>query len=119
MAAKAAIVLLAGAENPEGLGRVVNALTTAKEFKQEGDEVTVILDGAGTTVVRDLTKPDHKYSRLFAEVRDVIGGACAYCSKAYGVGTEVEREQITLLDDFDEHPSIRTFAVEGYLILTF
>lgn len=62
MAAKAAIVLLAGTETAEGLGRVVNSLTTAKEFREKGDEATVILDGAETTVVRDLTKPDDKYA---------------------------------------------------------
>ena len=33
---KAAIVTLADTESNEGLGRVVNALSVAKEFKEEG-----------------------------------------------------------------------------------
>ena len=45
---KAAIVVLADTETKEGLGRVANALTSAKEFKEEDHEVTVIFDGAGT-----------------------------------------------------------------------
>jgi hypothetical protein len=44
--AKAAIVVLADTETSGELGRVVNALTTAKELKQEGDEVAVVFDGA-------------------------------------------------------------------------
>ena len=46
--AKAAIVLLAGTDTPSDTGRMVNALTSAREFIEAGDEVTVVLDGAGT-----------------------------------------------------------------------
>lgn len=43
---KAAIVLLAGTEGYEAMGRMANALFAVKEFKQAGDEVQLILDGA-------------------------------------------------------------------------
>lgn len=46
--AKVAIVVLAGTETHEGLGRVVNALEAAKELKEGNDEVRIIFDGAGT-----------------------------------------------------------------------
>jgi hypothetical protein len=45
---KAAIVLLADTETKEGLGRMSNALTSVREFKEENQEVTLIFDGAGT-----------------------------------------------------------------------
>ena len=45
---KAAIVILADTESKEGLGRMANALTVAKEFKEEGHKVNVVFDGAGT-----------------------------------------------------------------------
>ena len=50
--AKAATIIFADTDRPEGLGRVVNALTTVKEFKEAGDEAVVIFDGAGTKWVR-------------------------------------------------------------------
>jgi len=45
--AKAAIVLLADNETPDGTGRMANALTTAREFAEAGDDVRIIFDGAG------------------------------------------------------------------------
>jgi hypothetical protein len=53
--AKAAIVILADTESKEGLGRVANALTAAKEFKEEEHEVTVVFDGAGTKWVGEIS----------------------------------------------------------------
>jgi hypothetical protein len=61
--ARAAIVVLAGTESKEDLGWVANALTSAKEFKEENLEVTVIFDGAGTKRIGVLSDPDHKYTR--------------------------------------------------------
>jgi hypothetical protein len=81
--AKAAIVVLADTETSGELGRVVNALTTAKELKQEGDEVAVVFDGAGTRWVPALFDPEHRYHQLLEAVRDRISGACAYCANAF------------------------------------
>ncbi len=43
--AKAALVVLADTDSREGLGRIANALVTAQEFDQAGDEVTIVFDG--------------------------------------------------------------------------
>jgi len=117
--AKAAIVVLADTEAAGELGRVVNALTTAKEFKESGDEVAVVFDGAGTKWIPELADEAHKYSDLFAEVRDRIAGACDYCSAAYGVKEEVIEAGIELLADYDNHPSLHGYAERGYQVITF
>src|SRR5919197_1438000 len=101
---KAAIVVLADTEGTGDLGRVVNALTTAKEFKEAGDEVAVVFDGAGTKWIPELSSPEHKYSGLFGEVRDKVAGACEYCSKAFGVRDEVVAEGVELLGEYEHHP---------------
>jgi hypothetical protein len=79
---KAAIVALADTETAGDLGRVVNALTTAKEFKEVDDDLAIVFDGAGTKWIPELAGTDHRNGGLFGEVRDKISGACAYCSKA-------------------------------------
>jgi hypothetical protein len=116
---KAAIIVLAGAETREGLGRVVNALTTAKEFAEHGDEVVVVFDGAGTIWIPELAEPGHRYHDLFESVRGSISGACEYCAAAYSVTAEVEEAGIALLDEYAQHPSLRTLAVDGYTVMTF
>ena len=116
---KAAIIVLADTETAGELGRVVNALTTAKELKQEGDKVVVVFDGAGTKWIPALSDPDHRYHELLESLRDRVSGACAYCAKAYGVCEDVEQSGVELLDEFDEHPSLRGYLADGYAVITF
>ena len=116
---KAALVVLADTEARDGLGRVVNAMITAKELKESGDEVALLFDGAGTKWVGVLSEDEHRYHRLFQDVRDRIVGARAYCARAFGATEDVEEAGVELLDDFEEHPSLRSFLADGYHVLTF
>lgn len=117
--AKVGVVLLADTESHGDMGRMVNALTSAREFKDGGDEVTIILDGAGTKWVAELSSPEHRYNREFAEVKDRVAGACAYCSRAFGVTEAVEAAGVPLLRDYADHPSLKRLIDDGYQILTF
>lgn len=116
---KAAIILFADTDRPEGMGRMANALTSAREFKEAGDEIVVIFDGAGVKWAAELADDGHKYHGLFEEVRDVVAGACVYCARAYGVKDDVEAANVPFLDDYRGHPSIRTLVAEGNEIITF
>ena len=90
-------VVFADTGSPEGLGLVVNALTTAQEFSEAGNGVVVVFDGAG----------------------DVLAGACSYYAKAYGVKDAVEDAGVELLEDYKGHPSLHRLVTEGYEIVTF
>ncbi|NIR51656.1 DsrE family protein [candidate division KSB1 bacterium] len=117
--AKVAVVVLADTESPGDLGRGVNAMMTAKELKENNDEVQIVFDGAGTKWVPTLSNSEHKYHDLFASVRDEIAGVCSYCASAYGVKNGVQTSGVQLLEDFEEHPSLRKYITEGYQIITF
>ncbi len=115
-----AILVLAGIETKADFGRVVNALQIARELNESGDQVTVIFDGAGTQWVPALSNEEHKYHKLFLQTRSVVAGACAYCAGAYGVKEEIEKlAQVSLIDEFDGHPSIRKLLSNGYRVITF
>ena len=116
---KAAIILFADAETSEGTGRMANALTTAKEFTDAGDESVLLFDGAGVRWIPPLADSDNEYHRLFEDVRGVIAGACVYCARAYAVRDEIEAAGIPFLDEFRGHPSIHRLVKEGYEIITF
>lgn len=119
--AKTALIVFAGTDGHSDLGRVFNALETAKEFKEdgEGDDVELIFDGAGTEWVPELENPEHDAHELYASVKDVVAGACKFCSKSFGVYQEIEETDVEFLDDFDGHPSIKTLIDEGYEVVTF
>jgi hypothetical protein len=115
---KAFVLVLADTETKEDLGRVVNAMQTVKEFKDAGDEVRLVFDGAGTRWLGELGSTEHKYHALFESVKD-RAGACSYCAGAFGVKAAVERHQVTLLDEFDGHPSLRSAVSDGYQVISF
>lgn len=116
--AKAAIVVLAGTESHADFGRVVNALETAKEFRDEGDEVQVIFDGAGTQWVPELEDESHDVHPLYAAVEDVAQ-VCDYCADAFHVGDEVDESDAERVAEFEGHPSIRSLVADGYEVITF
>jgi len=116
--AKIAVILLADTDRPEGMGRMANALTTAKEAKEAGDEIRVILDGVGTKWGAELADESHKYHRLLHDLKAETG-ACVYCSRAYGVKDELEAAGIALMDEYKGHPSVRQLIVDGFAVVTF
>ncbi len=116
--AKVAIVVLAGTETHEGLGRVVNALEAAKELKEGNDDVRIVFDGAGTAWVPELAKKEHKAHGLYAAVGDRIAGACA-CAGAFGVKDAVVAQRVQLAGEYEGHPSVRRLVHDGYQVITF
>jgi len=115
---KVVVLVLADTETKGDLGRVVNALQTAKEFKNAGDEVRLVFDGAGTRWIGELGSAEHKYHALFESVKD-RAGACSYCAGAFGVKAAVEQHAVALLEEFEGHPSLRRAVSEGYQVISF
>ncbi|MFW6060045.1 MAG: hypothetical protein ACODAQ_07670 [Phycisphaeraceae bacterium] len=116
---KAAVIILADTDSLEALGRVANALMTTQEFKDAGDEVQLIFDGAGTKWVGQLNNPRHKYHDVFQRVHDKVGGVCTYCAEAYAVTNQVREAGLPFADEYQGHPSIHRLVREGYQIITF
>lgn len=117
--AKAAIVILAGSESHENLGRMFNALETAREFEEtEGDEVKVVFDGAGTEWIPELADPEGDYHALYETIEDDLV-VCEYCAGAFEVEEEVEDAGVPTANEHDGHPSIRGLVEEGYEVITF
>jgi hypothetical protein len=117
--AKAAIVILAGTESHENLGRMFNALETAREFVEtEGDEVKVVFDGAGTEWIPELADPEGDYAELYGIIEDHVE-VCEYCAGAFEVADEVEAAGVPTADEHNGHPSIRGLVEDGYEVITF
>ncbi|NBC25849.1 MAG: hypothetical protein GVY08_03240 [Bacteroidetes bacterium] len=116
---KVAIVILAENGSHEAMGRVANALEFAKELQDHDDDVKIIFDGAGVTFIPELANEDHDAHPLYKAVLPSIEGACKFCSKAFGVINEVKKTGTDLIDDYDDHPSLRSYITEGYSIITF
>ena len=115
---KAVVLVLADTETHEDRGRIRNALETAKEFKDAGDDIKLIFDGAGTKWIPEISKQDNKYNELYAGLKD-RSLACKYCAASFGVTTGIQDAGIPLLDEYHGHPSLRKLVSDGYQIISF
>jgi len=123
---KATIVILSDPKNgsEEALGRVFNGLAAAYDFKQAGDDVSVVFQGTGTRWIAELNQKQHPAHDLFEAVKDQVAGVSCGCADVFGASEDAEKSGLDLIK---ENPvpgtrgmaSLRKFAVEGFTILTF
>ncbi len=123
---KAAILILSDPKSgsEEALGRVFNALAAAYDFKQQGDEVTILFNGAGTRWIGELSKEDHPAHALFEEVKDNVAGVSCGCADVFGGAEDAKKSGFELITDNPVPgttglPSLRKLATDGYTVLTF
>ena len=122
---KSAIIILSDPKAGEdALGRVFNGLAAAYDHKQNGDEVTVLFQGAGTRWIGELSNSDHPVHGLFEEVKDTIAGVSCGCADVFGATEEIEKSAFEFVKDNDVPgtkglPSLRQLASDGYTIMSF
>ena len=116
---KAAILVLADVESHGDLGRVVNAMIAAQEFKEAGDDVQLIFDGAGTQWPGVLSEGTHKSHQLYASVADRIPAPAATAPGHSARRTACTGRRCTCWTLIRGHPSIRSLLADGYQVLTF
>ncbi|MGB5832985.1 MAG: DsrE family protein [Thiohalocapsa sp.] len=123
---KTAIVVLSDPKtgSEEALGRVFNALAAAYDFKQNGDEVTLLFQGAGTRWAGELVKDDHPAHGLYKAVDDTVAGVSCACADVFGA-TEVARQsgfdliKGNPVPGTSGLPSLRTLSEDGYTLMVF
>jgi hypothetical protein len=123
---KAAIVILSDPKSgsDEALGRVFNGLATAYDFKQRGDEVTILFQGAATRWIGELANQEHPVHNLFSLVQDKVGGISHACSDVFGGADEAARAGVDRIKGnpvpgTNGLPSLQKLVSEGYHLLTF
>ena len=108
----------------EALGRVFNGLAAAYDFKQGGDDVSVVFQGAGTRWIGELTKKDHPAHELFEAVKDQVAGVSCGCADVFGGAEEAQKSGFDLITNnpipgTSGLTSFRTLISEGSTVLTF
>jgi len=116
---KVAVVILSEMEDSHAdLGRVVNGLQVASEFKEAGDELTVIFDGGGVVSAVQIADPEHRLHKLYQLLVDDIG-ICRYCARAFEVYEDAEELDLPFLSEYKQHPSLHARVTDGYQVITF
>lgn len=114
---RAAIIVYTDTESAEGIGRVMNALETAKEFKEHDEDVRLIFDGAGTKWIPELEDESHRLHPLYRTVKPETQ-VCDYCAEEFHIIDEVENHGLEIIDEYEGHPSVRSMVDDGYEVIT-
>ena len=123
---KAAMVILSdpNANTEEALGRLFNGLATAYELKQNGEEVTIVFQGAGSRWPKLLSSPEHPGHGLFELVKDCVAGVSCGCAHVFGATEDVTASGLPLISENEVPgtsglPSLRKWLVQEMPILIF
>ena len=85
---KTAIIILSDPKTggDEAFGRAFNGLAAAYDYKQKGDDVTILFQGTGTRWPAELSKSKNPAHELFQAVKDKIAGVSCGCADAFATG---------------------------------
>jgi|APHM01.1.fsa_nt_gi hypothetical protein len=114
---KLAIIIYTDVGSPASMARVMNALESAKEYKENGDPVTVIFDGAGTKWIPVLEDESHNLHQLYRTVRPDTR-VCDYCAESFEVHDQVAEVDVDIIEEYDGHVSLRKRFEAGYDVVT-
>lgn len=123
---KTAIIILSDPKTggDEAFGRAFNGLAAAYDYKQKGDDVTILFQGTGTRWPAELSKSKNPAHGLFEAVKDKIAGVSCACADVFGATEEAEKSGFDLIKDNSVPgtgglPSLQKLQSEGYAVLTF
>ncbi|VAW90620.1 hypothetical protein MNBD_GAMMA21-61 [hydrothermal vent metagenome] len=123
---KSAVIIMSDPKpgNEEALGRLFNGLATAYDFKDKGEEVTILFQGTGTRWAAELVKKDHPAHELYKSVQDKVAGVSCGCADVFGAREDAVKSGFNLIKDFplpgtSGVPSLQKLTSDGYNIIVF
>ncbi|MDO5301122.1 MAG: DsrE family protein [Tissierellia bacterium] len=96
----------------------LHALMNAKQLKEKGYEVKVILEGQSVTLPKELVAEKNPLFQGLKEDGTIVG-VCHACSKTLGVFEDNEKLGLTMIDDMYGHAGVAKYLEDGYEVLTF
>ncbi len=93
----------------------------ALDFEKKGYKVKVIIEGAATSLIPELAKPDAPFANLYSQLREkkLLTCICKACSQKIGTLAEAEKQGLAIVGDMQGHPSIEGLMRDGFEIISF
>jgi len=98
----------------------MHVLLNALDMVDKGTTARIILEGASTKLIPELTREGGPLVKLYekAKSRGLLEGVCRACSNKMGTLEAARQEGLRLLDDMSGHPSIESYRAQGFDIIT-
>jgi hypothetical protein len=99
----------------------IHVLLNALDMKARGHDVKIVIEGAATKVIPELSVEGNPLKGLYQKVRDqkLIDAVCKACSTKMNVLAAVEAEGLPIADEMSGHPSLARYVDAGYEVITF
>ncbi len=99
----------------------VHVLLNALDMKARGNDVKIVIEGAATKVIPELSAEGNPLKSLYRKVKEqkLIEAVCKACSTKMGVLEAVETEGLPIADEMSGHPSLARYVEAGYELITF
>ncbi|MDO5027998.1 MAG: DsrE family protein [Bacillota bacterium] len=96
----------------------LHALMNAKQLKEKGYQVKVLLEGQSVTLPKELVAENNPLFQGLKEDGTIVG-VCLACSKTLGVFEDNEKLGLAMIDDMYGHAGVGKYMEEGYEVLIF
>ena len=123
---KAAVIILSDpkAGTEDALGRLFNGLAVAYDFKQQGDDVTILFQGTGTRWAGEVSKENHPAYQLYKAVEDKVAGVSCACADVFGAKEQAINNGFDLIMNnpvpgTSGLPSLQKLTADGYTVMVF
>lgn len=99
----------------------IHVLLNALEMKSRGYDVKIVIEGAATKVIPELSVEGNPMKNLYDKVKSqgLIDAVCRACSTKMKVLSAVEAEGLPLSSEMSGHPSLARYIDAGYQVITF
>ena len=98
----------------------VHALLNTLDMQTKGYDVTLIIEGSATKLVKYFMDPNVPFAALYTQVKDagLITCVCRACAAKMDSLREAEMQQLPLCREMSGHPSMASYLEQGYQIIT-
>ncbi|AGN70639.1 hypothetical protein ACVNS2_10935 [Paenibacillus caseinilyticus] len=105
--------------NQQDVGKAVHGLLYGYELHEEGFEVEILFDGAGTEWPNAFSNAEHPFNGLFKQVMKagIIKGGCQACSGFFDTADDVREAGVSLVgnEKTGGHIPFAQYIKDGYL----
>jgi len=99
----------------------IHVLLNALDLNARNQGGRIVVEGAATQLVTELTREEHPLHALWEKVKaaDLVEGVCKACSQKMGVLDQINELGLPLGEDMMGHPGMARYVKEGFSIITF
>ena len=99
----------------------IHVLLNALDLHEKGHETRIVMEGAATGLIPEISREGHPLFELYKKARDrgLFQGTCRACSVKTQAVQAAEAEGFALLDDMSGHPGMGSYLERGFRVITF